>query len=550
MLVSPIDSSVEVAIMAKGEPLSYQWFCNDEPVDGATLPIFYLAQAVQPHNEGQYYCQIGNRKGQIHSTTMQLRVVDDRAAPDPTKAYRVDPSLLDGVCDVCCNVKAVSGSFTRHPSSAISLLLPPNFFECHDANGQDVSNSLGADIAIRNLCDWENAPILLKHGEYLVSCVVELLPFTVGQLLRPASLWIPHCLDLNDPHHQLKVVQVDPGTGRYVEVEDVGNAAQTTKNDTDGCVWTRISRFGRFAVVATRLPGNLQLEPPLEKLRLLFVRPRTISTSSIGKLPQRVSIWLIRDRPDVLNNWRAECKSVGNASTEPGEPQCSSIASDWVVDSFPVSVRQGQILTVTVDGADTAVSKWPMTTLRESHSVNDIVCVASEVTVSEDILNRVSVDEYAVFLPLSLLVAVRKPSRSTIANGSVALTVSNVEASSILLSEHSWTSLIPLHHDACAHSLTPTPILTSRTSTTIALDLDPTDETARMHPAELDDTKQEAARIEFSVGEGGPTMGKLSDGQDSPPVPPYYYVVEMATFSESFWTRYDQTWWFDKYVCC
>ncbi|EEY61432.1 uncharacterized protein PITG_01730 [Phytophthora infestans T30-4] len=27
---------------------------------------------------------------------------------------------------------------------------------------------------------------------------------------------------------------------------------------------------------------------------------------------------------------------------------------------------------------------------------------------------------------------------------------------------------------------------------------------------------------------------------------PYFYVVEMATFSPTFWRRYDQTWWFDK----
>uniref|UniRef100_K3WKZ8 Uncharacterized protein n=1 Tax=Globisporangium ultimum (strain ATCC 200006 / CBS 805.95 / DAOM BR144) TaxID=431595 RepID=K3WKZ8_GLOUD len=27
---------------------------------------------------------------------------------------------------------------------------------------------------------------------------------------------------------------------------------------------------------------------------------------------------------------------------------------------------------------------------------------------------------------------------------------------------------------------------------------------------------------------------------------PYFYIVEMAAFSETFWARYDRAWWFDK----
>ncbi|KAF1772251.1 Immunoglobulin-like fold [Phytophthora cactorum] len=95
-----IQSFVEVALVAKGEPLNYQWFVQQDgqddgiPIDGATQSFIFISPSIQPHNEGVYYCEIANRVGRVVSTRMVVRVVDDRVPSDPTLNFVVDRALL------------------------------------------------------------------------------------------------------------------------------------------------------------------------------------------------------------------------------------------------------------------------------------------------------------------------------------------------------------------------------------------------------------------------------------------------------------------------
>lgn len=515
--------------MAKGKPLSYQWFCNDIPIEGATLPLLYLSQSIQPHNAGIYSCEIRNQKGRTLSNAMEVRVVDDRVRHDPTKAFRVDKRHLRSAYDTWRNVKAAAGAFMRHPATGVTVLLPPRPFACHDASGNDVSNSLGADIAIRKVSSRDGNGVMepalrLQAGDQLVSSVVDVLPHTIGNLLRPATICIPHCLAADDRFYRPVVVGIDASTGIYRDVDSLstssGSSTETTWSD---CACVRISRLGQFAVAARKLPGNLELEAPLERLQLVLVRPRTVSSTSLNAqdVPRvQVSLWLIRDRPDVVKDWEDR---VGSSAFEPG--------SQWEVDRFPVCARRGQVVCVQAGTADGIVHHWCPPPLHGAESSSQfggdhgIAAIASIITVDLDKApDSQASSGRPAFCSVALSVSVRKLTRTINSkNRELLLRPDSIAENTVLLSESNWVTLIPLEHDELAQRPASTPVLRSRTSSHLVLDLEPTS----IDP--------------FPTRDGGESVDGSASTEEPGATTPYYFVVEMASFSASFWSRYDKT---------
>ena len=65
--------TVTFSVVAKGEPLNYQWFMGDDKIFGATQATLTL-ENVTLVNEGTYNCLISNRAGNITSDTVFLIV--------------------------------------------------------------------------------------------------------------------------------------------------------------------------------------------------------------------------------------------------------------------------------------------------------------------------------------------------------------------------------------------------------------------------------------------------------------------------------------------
>lgn len=64
-----------------GSPLlTYQWFKNDAPIEGATAPEYTVGEAVLD-DAGQYYVNISNRLGAVSSRTAHLGVLVDTYPP-------------------------------------------------------------------------------------------------------------------------------------------------------------------------------------------------------------------------------------------------------------------------------------------------------------------------------------------------------------------------------------------------------------------------------------------------------------------------------------
>ncbi|KAL3668468.1 hypothetical protein V7S43_006551 [Phytophthora oleae] len=212
-----IDSLVEVFLVVRGEPLTYQWFIQQDdqgegvPIDGATQSFIFISPSIQPHNEGIYYCEVTNRRG---------RVVSNRMAA--------------------------------------------GFFVCLDRDGNDVSDTHGVEIAISCRAADEKG-LLLHRGETLASNLFDVLPKTMGDLRRPALLWIPHFLVTDDSSNTV-VVEIDSKSGRILR--DINYAVIS-----DEFARVAISRLGTFAVVSR--PKSLRNDEGstglvVERARLLW----------------------------------------------------------------------------------------------------------------------------------------------------------------------------------------------------------------------------------------------------------------------------------------
>lgn len=261
VLAVPIDSFVQISVVATGEPLSYQWFYNDVCIEMATQALLFISQSIQPHNAGSYHCEITNWKGSVTTAVMKAVVVDDQFETDPLLQYQV-PSELLRRDDVMYRVRASTGALLHHSITGARVLLPPHCFKCVDLHGNDVSDSHGLQVVLRSAMPSAQtaSKLKLRHGDVLASCVVDILPHTVPPFLRPVSLSIPHSLSALDASSQLVVVRVDGATG---ECEELGSY---TSNQC-GQATVEVAAFGVFAVVSRSLSRHADVSAPLEVVR-------------------------------------------------------------------------------------------------------------------------------------------------------------------------------------------------------------------------------------------------------------------------------------------
>jgi hypothetical protein len=86
ILTQPVSQSaleggtIELSVVATGSaPLSFQWFLNDEPIEGATSSILTLASAT-PDQSGLYKVFISNEAGSVTSDEAQITITQPAGA--------------------------------------------------------------------------------------------------------------------------------------------------------------------------------------------------------------------------------------------------------------------------------------------------------------------------------------------------------------------------------------------------------------------------------------------------------------------------------------
>ncbi|KAG2921992.1 hypothetical protein PC129_g5414 [Phytophthora cactorum] len=507
-----IQSFVEVALVAKGEPLNYQWFVQQDgqddgiPIDGATQSFIFISPSIQPHNEGVYYCEIANRVGRVVSTRMVVRVVDDRVPSDPTLNFVVDRALLTPGGHTMHCLKASAGGRVHHLQTDATIVFQPDFFICLDGDGNDVSDTHGAEIAIFRRVDDE-ARLILRNGERLASCLFEILPQSMGDLLRPALLWLPHCL-VADANHSAVVVEVDTKSRRILrDVEHAFISEEFAR--------VAINRLGTFAVVSR--PKNCHndegsSESVVERARIFILRPKSLSASSQSGAVE-VSLALVRDLPNCCSEAEARLREM---------------SASGMIDSFHLSIQENFSLSLQIGGEDRVVFRWPAPS-------SEVVVTHVEISL-EKLLSSSGADaslDYPAFLrlPIGATVCKTPVQKCTQANSIETKSSDEISSSDFTIFERDWVVLIPFLRDAKAVFDAPpaTPSIVERTNKYLVLELNPASESQHEKGYTTKSKEKSARRTD-----------------EKRTFSPYFYVVEMAVFSPTFWRRYDQTWWFDK----
>ncbi|KAJ0398424.1 hypothetical protein ATCC90586_003566 [Pythium insidiosum] len=499
-----IDSFVKIEIKARGEPLRYQWLLDNEPLPDATLPSLLIAQAVQPHNEGIYQCVVSNWKGIVRTTAMRLVVQDDHHGPDPSLRFLLDRASTPlSATDVVHRIRASVGALLVAPSINASLLIPPRCFVSHNRDGVDVSDSTGMDVVVRAASIKPS----LKRGEQLVSQVVEILPHSVPRLEQPALLSLPFSWNPVDSCHELVVLEIPVRPDKRVpERRQLDQSRVVSANA--GVVTIEISQFDALLAVITRtLPAkNLEDLPPLDDVLLLIAHPSSVNASrQRGRIC--LSVWAAYNRPDSIDAARQAIASA--------QPHCR-------VASMLVQLRSLQWLTIRIGRKQSITHQW------RGLDSSGPLCLRDQLSLfpQELALDSTSLradsgdgDSYVTFFTVDMLVSVRKSSKFLQPARRQGESTNDGPPA---LFERSWSFLIPLLHDIVTRP--PRPSLHQRRERQLAIAYDANAESHRSRRAALFEDLQEAERE----------------------LTPYFFLVELAKFSETFWQRYDQTWWFDK----
>lgn len=125
---------------------------------------------------------------------------------------------------------------------------------------------------------------------------------------------------------------------------------------------------------------------------------------------------------------------------------------------------------------------------------------------------------------------------------------SRSEATSLMagspLSETQWNVLIPVANEVPA--IPPMPQLALRTPTQVIIAFDSSKDRGSLTDAVNAHGRNKAVSLDTggTAGSSPSHFEPIHEGERE--LSPYFYIVELAKFSETFWQRYDQTWWFDK----
>lgn len=207
--------------------------------------------------------------------------------------------------------------------------------------------------------------------------------------------------------------------------------------------------------------------------------------------------------------------------------------------SFRLSLRQTQVLCIRI-GKQLFVHQW-MRPARGS-SINQSQCVAKALSFCPfDMMESLQSESYPTFCELPIQLTVRKPHGHLSVEGSKLASDSH----SRIISESFWNVIVPVSYDVVA--MTPKPVVQQRTGSKLVLDFTaivsmtpPSSSSSSTRSHALSKTYESRKPvIELHVVETDEARREFT---------PFFYVVEMAKFAPSFWLRYDQTWWFDKYV--
>ncbi|RHY62854.1 hypothetical protein DYB30_007952 [Aphanomyces astaci] len=206
-----VGSRVLFTVQAKGEPLTYQWYCDGSPLEGCTTDTLDATGSATPEDAGAYFCRITNWRGSVDSTTAVLLVqgrsrrggvvqrstyshpslLDDTVVVDPsTRYFRTQAPLAPG--DVLFNVNAAVGGVLD--VGHVQLFVPPRSFAVWDLFDANLADTLGMDVVVRVDVSVETirASDDVNEAWQVVSPIVSLSPHPVDAFLIPWTLRLPH----------------------------------------------------------------------------------------------------------------------------------------------------------------------------------------------------------------------------------------------------------------------------------------------------------------------------------------------------------------------
>ncbi|RHZ33178.1 hypothetical protein DYB31_013539, partial [Aphanomyces astaci] len=206
-----VGSRVLFTVQAKGEPLTYQWYCDGSPLEGCTTDTLDATGSATPEDSGAYFCRITNWRGSVDSTTAVLLVqgrsrrggvvqrstyshpslLDDTVVVDPsTRYFRTQAPLAPG--DVLFNVNAAVGGVLD--VGHVQLFVPPRSFAVWDLFDANLADTLGMDVVVRVDVSVETirASDDVNEAWQVVSPIVSLSPHPVDAFLIPWTLRLPH----------------------------------------------------------------------------------------------------------------------------------------------------------------------------------------------------------------------------------------------------------------------------------------------------------------------------------------------------------------------
>ncbi|OQS03370.1 hypothetical protein THRCLA_04329 [Thraustotheca clavata] len=249
-----LGSHASLTIVAKGEPLSYQWYCDGDILNGCTQATLDITQRAQVEDEGEYYCRVTNWRGSVNSTTTTIFVIDDTIVVDPsTRYYYPKEKLLPN--ESLFTVKAATGAVLM--CDGIQLLIPPNSFQVLDLFDCNLAETTGMDIVM--LIDSQpydniHLPKLSPIDEWFISPLVSLKPTKLDPFLTPWTCRIPHSsmtfMTLDRTGLEIAVLQITPidmgGNFAYSDVPMYQCRVSDTFIDID------LLELGTFVVIQRR----------------------------------------------------------------------------------------------------------------------------------------------------------------------------------------------------------------------------------------------------------------------------------------------------------
>ncbi|KAE8977237.1 hypothetical protein PR001_g24740 [Phytophthora rubi] len=279
------------------------------------------------------------------------------------------------------------------------------------------------------------------------------MPTSMGELLRPALLWLPHCLVV-DTNNSAVVVEVDTKSGRILR--DVDHACVS-----DAYARVTINRLGVFAVISRRKAqrnGESSSDCSVESARLFLIRPKCLSASPPTDRVQ-LSLVLVRD----LGNYCAEAEVQLKDKFERGDDP----ALEGTIDSFKLRIRENFSLNLVIGGGARVVFRWPPPSPK-------VMVIDTEISLANLAPpDSVTARNHPAFLSLPLRAAVCKTPAQirTRVNTAEHKSSESLPNSDWTLFEREWRVPIPILRDAKAMFAVPppTPSVVERTKKHLVL---------------------------------------------------------------------------------